>query len=94
VAHDVDVGLTRQRDLDEARIEICRRHVPCRPDRLAQPAGDRPATSTNLQASPPGSDADTLQVAKCPGVEQFLEGTEPFLLSSSCIVECVRHCFS
>ena len=67
MAHDVDVGLTRQRDLDEARIEIRRRHVPCRPHPLAQPAGDRPATSTNLQASPHGSDADRRQVANVPG---------------------------
>jgi hypothetical protein len=91
VAHDGDVGLTRHRDLDEARIEIRRRHVPRRPHPLAQPAGDRPATSTDLQASPTGSDAGGLQVPNCPGVEQFLEGVEPFLLSSPCIVEGVGH---
>ena len=66
---DLRVRPAHQGRLDEARVEVGRRHAPRRPDALAQPAGDRPAAGADLQALPADSDPERSQVPERPGVE-------------------------
>ena len=83
VGEDVDARdferTTRER-LEVARIEIGRDHASARADPFRQPRAHRSGAGADLEAAPPGTDAETLEQRKGPRVPETRHAEQAFAL--------------